>query len=106
MGPSNGDEPGSYDPETQTYRRYHDWESNDRVSTVIIEAVAAVTDTPPTNMGPLYEVVDPDALNHLFPPLPNGSRCQAERKITFTLNECDITVYGDGLIEIQLPTEN
>lgn len=103
MSFGNGDGPGRYDPETHTPRLHHDWERDKRVSTVIIEAVAALTDASPTSIGPLYEVVDPDAVDALFAPPPRSRR--AESELRFTLNDCEISVYGDGLIEIHVPPE-
>lgn len=62
--------------------------------------VAVVANTRPTELDPLYESVEPDALNHLFnqmtgePPQHDGGR------ITFIFEECKVTVYSDGTIEI------
>lgn len=103
MGEGYGDDAGEFDPETQTYRLYHDWGSSTRLSTEIILAVAALTDTPANEIGPLYEIVNPDALDHLFPPVE--SRGQTESTLRFTLNECDVTVYSQGVVEIQLPSD-
>ncbi|NHN47128.1 hypothetical protein G9464_05880 [Halostella sp. JP-L12] len=35
-------------------------------STAVVLAVAAAANVEPQDLDPLYEVVDPDALNHLF----------------------------------------
>lgn len=103
MSASNGGGSRSYDPESQTYRLYHDWADNDRTSTLIVDAVAAITDTPRTDIRPLYTIVDPDALDRLFRPTSTENRRESESRLSFTLNDCEVTIYGDGWIEIQLP---
>lgn len=40
----------------------------ENVSYAVIEAIATVTDRPPTDIGPLSEVVDPEALDEVFAP--------------------------------------
>lgn len=103
MNSSTDEGPGHYDAETQTYRLHHDWGSDDRLSTVIIDAVAAVTDTEPTDIGPLYNVIDPEALEQVFAPTPTSTRCHAASYLSFSLHDCEVTVASDGLIEIQIP---
>lgn len=105
MSTSNGGGSRSYNPETETYQLYHDWGSSDRISIRIVSAVAAITDTPPTEMSPLYTRVDPDALDRLFRPIPTEDRRGLASTLSFTLNGCEVTIYGDGRIEIQLPNE-
>jgi hypothetical protein len=50
-------------------------ERNDTVPTctAVIEAVAAVSDRDATDLPPLYESIDPDALNMLFDPVDDHS---------------------------------
>lgn len=40
----------------------------DDVSLVVVEAVSVATGEPPTEIGPLSDAVDPEALNELFAP--------------------------------------
>lgn len=40
----------------------------DDVSFAVVEAVSVATDKPPTEIGPLSDAVDPEALNELFAP--------------------------------------
>lgn len=44
----------------------HTVEEDESVNTAIVEAIAAVSDSPVTDVPPLYEVIDPDALESLF----------------------------------------
>jgi len=53
------------DPERGSFTARYDWTANDDPSMSIVRAVAAVTGTEPTEMRPLYEVVDPEAMNRL-----------------------------------------
>lgn len=47
----------------------------DDVCLAVIEAVAAVDDSPPTEIGPLNDVLDPEALDDLF-----GSTCDGRAR--------------------------
>lgn len=40
----------------------------DDVSLAVVEAVSVATGEPPTEIGPLSDAVDPEALNELFAP--------------------------------------
>lgn len=64
------------------------------VSTAIVEAVSASTDTPVSELPVLSEVVDPDALNALF----SGRR--ASGRVQFRYSEHAVTVHADGTIEV------
>lgn len=99
----NDDGPGTYDPTTQTYRLHHDWESDENLATVIIDAVAAITNTEPEDIGPLYEVIDLEALEQVFVPTPTRTRSHPTSQLSFSLTDCAVTVSSDGQIEIQLP---
>lgn len=48
-------------------------QSNSRVTVAIIEAVATEADVDPAAMPPLFERIDPDALDALFAPTMTGS---------------------------------
>ena len=92
----------SYDSETDTYRLRHEWWRDRPLSTAVSMGVAAVTNTAPTDQDPLFESVDPDALNQLFD-LSEESTEHCEGQMTFSFNECKVTVYSDGTIEITPP---
>lgn len=72
----------------------------DEVSTSerVIDAVAEATDSDPTDVGPLYHVVDPDALDRLFSPTRRGGR--TEGYVQFAFGGCDVVVRGDGEVEV------
>ena len=72
----------------------------DEVSTSerVIDAVADATDSEPTDVGPLYHVIDPDALDRLFSPTRRGGR--TEGYVTFAFGGCDVMVRGNGSVEV------
>ncbi|AGB36627.1 HalOD1 output domain-containing protein [Natronococcus occultus] len=55
----------------------------------VIEAVAGATDSDPLNLPPLYESVDPDALNTLF----NGS--ETGTQVAFEYAGLEVVVQGE-----------
>ena len=66
-------------------------------------AVAAVSDTDPTDLPPLHGTVDTDALNRLFEEParePSGSR----RVLCFSFAGWNVFVRDDGRIRVCDPT--
>lgn len=57
-----------YDPTTETYHVTHDWAEAASVSSTILEAMAEIEEDHLTGNPPLFDVVDPDALDALFQP--------------------------------------
>ncbi|MFB6171889.1 MAG: HalOD1 output domain-containing protein [Haloarculaceae archaeon] len=76
---------------TQTARRY-DW-SETPPSYAVVETVARADGTDPVDLGPLYEQVDPDALDALLA----DARGVA---VTFPFAGHEVTVGSDGVIEV------
>lgn len=71
-------------------------EQGERLSEAVVGAVAEATGEDPTSMRPLYEVVDPDALDRLFEPGSTPSRQSPVGRVSFRYNGCDVTVHADG----------
>ncbi|AEN07601.1 hypothetical protein Halar_0345 (plasmid) [halophilic archaeon DL31] len=66
------------------------------VSQAVIDAVAAVEGTPPTELTPpLYDVVDPEALDKVF------AGKASLGKVMFNYNSYEITVEADGYVAIE-----
>lgn len=84
-----------YDPMTETYHAYHDRENPDPLCLTIIKAVAAVTGREPTALDTLYPVLDPDALDALM-----GSARETNVQVTFTYEDCTISVAASGDIVV------
>lgn len=63
----------------------------------VIEAVAETTGNDPIEVGPLYHVIDPDALDRLFAPT---DQCVREGYVEFAFAGCDVVVRGGGEVEV------
>ncbi|WP_226038991.1 HalOD1 output domain-containing protein [Natrinema sp. DC36] len=83
------------DPERGSFTARYDWTANDDPSISIVRTVAAVTGTEPTEMRPLYEVVDPEAMNRLL--TRAGARTRPIR-LSFRFENCAVTVHADGRV--------
>lgn len=107
MDRSDFDEfPGEYDPETGIYRVYHVEEISKSVSTLIVKVVAALTDTPATDLDPVYETINPDALNAIYQFNPHRTSGNYDDHVTFTYHNCRITVFRPGIIEIKVDIDS
>ncbi|ELZ08940.1 hypothetical protein C479_12469 [Halovivax asiaticus JCM 14624] len=65
----------------------------------VVDAVADEREVEPTALDPLYEAVDPDSLDALFPPVPQRSE-GTSRSITFTFAGYQVTIEGTGRIDV------
>lgn len=79
-------------------RAVHDW-AHISPSTVLIETIADVTDRTPTEMEPLYDSVDPDALDALLKNDGTAHLAQA-LSISFTFEGFHVTLRSDGHLEL------
>ncbi len=64
----------------------------------VIDAVAEAADTDPTELPPLYESVDPDALDALFG--RDGGRGDAALSLSFTVDSWNVFVRADGKVRV------
>lgn len=96
MGTTDPETEITFDPETSTYRLHSDWQRDESVTTAVVGSVAAVTNTPPTELDPLFETFDPDALNQLYS--STGGPSRDDSRVSFKFNGC--TVIVDATVEI------
>lgn len=90
------------DPNRRRFKTHHDWEESTDLSATIIDAVSAVIGREPTDIEPLYEVVDPDALDQLLLSLrPSDGNHPGRREVKFIYNGCQITAESSGDIWIE-----
>jgi hypothetical protein len=75
-------EPGS--PETPT--------------AAIVQTLATAADTDPTEVAPLYEAIDTDALDRLF--ANHSGDAAADAVLSFTVETWNVFVRADGSIRI------
>lgn len=64
----------------------------------VITAVAEETGNDPTEVGPLYHVIDPDALDRLFGPTATTDRTAG--RVEFEFAGCEVLVHGNGTVEV------
>lgn len=65
----------------------------------VIEAVAEAKDVEETAFEPLYEVIDPDALEGLFERRRDGTP-RTRGRLVFTLAGCEVVVHADEAVEV------
>lgn len=75
-----------------------------RPSRSVVEAVAEATGRDATSLQPLYDVVDPDALDELLDPAGYRSNDLQWGRVTFRYEGCHVAVHADGRTVV-LPPE-
>lgn len=69
------------------------------VSERVFTAVADARDEDPLELPPLYDVIDPDALDQLFDHGVTG-RQTGPGRVNFRLADCEVVVHSDGEVEV------
>lgn len=69
-------------------------EEGESTAEVVITAVAAVSDDPVMTLPPLYECLDPDALDSLFPESTRNGN------VTFTYNGFLVVVTATETVQV------
>ncbi|MFC6720738.1 HalOD1 output domain-containing protein [Halobacteriaceae archaeon SHR40] len=70
------------------------------VTNEVVEKVAEAEDVDPLELTPpLYEVIDPDALDQIFASTPTAGGIEGQ--MTFFYNGYEVTVSGDGYVSVQ-----
>ncbi|WP_458207572.1 HalOD1 output domain-containing protein [Haladaptatus sp. NG-SE-30] len=87
-----------------TYHTQHDWTTTEPLSTTVMTAVADAMGEDPAEIGPLYERFDPDALDGLFSPRPDGAP-RTGGHVAFTFEGYHVFIQSDGHIAIHPPAE-
>lgn len=87
----------------RTHYGHHDVDGSARLSTTVVHELAHVMDVDVTDTGfTLSESVDPDALDRLFKPRPDGTP-RPPGHIAFQVRGYRVTVYSSGDIVITPP---
>jgi hypothetical protein len=73
----------------------HSCDENEPISQTVVTAVAEVTGCDPIELDPLYEYIDPDAMDALFHPRSNDDVDQSELHIEFSYTTYRVTVTKD-----------
>lgn len=83
----------------EAYRGTFDVDAADEPSTSIVEAIATIDDRDPTrSTTPLYDSIDPTALEAVLAPRSDGTR--RDVTVSFTHAGYQITVSGSGRFRI------
>lgn len=96
--------PGQYHTQgAQNYVFQHDFDGTASLTTTLVHAIADVTGTDVSETEfTLHDHVDPDALDRLFAPEPDGTR-RTSGHVSFAVWGYRVTVHGDGHIAIVPP---
>ena len=87
-------------PETAepTYVATFDPDAGEPASEAVVSAVAALSGTSPVELEPLYEAVDPDALDSL---VDHARRADAgDHELWFRYAGYDVGVRSDGRVQV------
>ncbi|WP_232700320.1 HalOD1 output domain-containing protein [Halobacterium wangiae] len=90
-----------YSPETDTYRTSFDG-STESVSMAVVSTVAVVTETGPTSLPTLNDVLDPEALDSLVERRDRDSAAK-DFRLSFEYADCTVTVHSYGIIAVRPP---
>jgi len=77
-----------------TVRAQYDWESTPP-SIAVVRTIAVALGCEPTALEPLYESVDPDALDRLLQP-SGSSAAPGDLTVTFAVADRQVTVRSSG----------
>jgi len=72
---------------------------NEAVTTAVHRAIQQSTECESNPDKPLYEVVDPDALNELFAPVDSDTSRRGGR-VSFVHGDCRITVENEEYLTV------
>ena len=89
----------SADSTSGTVRTTYDWSST-TPSTGVIETIAVASDRKPTDIEPLYDTLDPDALDTLIRSSRNDSVGEGT-SVRFEFAGHDVTVQSDGTVSVR-----
>lgn len=78
----------------------YDWSSTSP-STAVVETVAVARDCEPTMLDPLYEYVDPEALDTFV----RSSESPADARVSFDYDGLTVTVRGSGDVVVRDATD-
>lgn len=85
-------------PERRTETVHYDPESPVRPGELVVTSVADVADADPLELEPLYETVDPEAIDEF---VASGGSADFDGHISFTYEGYAVTVRASGLLEIR-----
>ena len=94
--PDESDTPSGKDG---AIRMEYDWTAT-TPSVAVIETVAVARNREPTRLEPLYEAVDPDALDALIRSIGDSPVADGAT-VVFEVTDKSVTVHGDGAVVVR-----
>lgn len=83
-----------YDSESDTYHGDYHGEDDHSLTFAVVEALSTVLDVDATEIDPMNETLNPDALERLF--TTQSGETEEDLLVYFTHQGCEITVRRDG----------
>lgn len=74
----------------------------EEISETVVDAVADAKDVDPLDLDPLYDAIDPDALDSLFGRSAGSGGSLTE--LRFAMAGCEVLVHGDGEVVVTQTT--
>lgn len=93
------DDAVEYSPETDTYRASFGVDT-DPLWTAVVSTIAVVSETDPTDLPPLYSVIDPATLEDLIEQSGPGPP-SSDVSVSFTYGGYAVTVHSYGIIAVR-----
>lgn len=98
LSPANGPD---IEPNQHTVR--YDGHPREPPSTRVIYAVSEATGSTPAEMRPLYEVIEPDALDDIVGAEARTKGNRAASAVSFRYEGCTITFDPQGALRLAVP---
>lgn len=95
--PTDSDRHSTDDSQDVTVVNHYET-SDVELSVTVVHAVLEATDKEPMDVN-LNDVIQPDALNRIFAPKPDGT-LRSGGTISFDFAGCHVTVRGDGEVRV------
>lgn len=86
-------------PASTVVREQYDWSAISPASAVV-ETIATALDRAPTSFGPLYEYIDPDALNTVVGSASPTGRTRTT-VVSFRFGAHEVAVHGNGEVVVR-----
>lgn len=97
---TDGYRPAKSNSDTEAEIVQFEWDGDMQPSMAAVEAVAAAVGHSPTELNPLYESIDPEALDAIVTPEEPESKESVH--VSFTYEGVDVLVDSQNGIEIRL----
>jgi hypothetical protein len=87
------------EPRENAIRKQYDWTTISPASAVV-ETVSTALDRAPTSFGPLYDYIDPDALNTVVAS-SDPTEAINSTVVSFLFEAHKVAVYGSGEVVVR-----